>query len=213
MTLSPITQEITCDVVMNGIDTLAFCRRLNDAELLKRLGSHENEYVLHVTAVFDPLDKNNIKGGWFVAEMARRMPGTLFVVVATDSHNSDGLPSNIFFWGKAKDQRELAGLYSLAGATLLTSKRETFSMICAESLCCGTPVVGFEAGGPESIAIPEYSSFVSYQNLDALQRVLTLMLHKQLNRQIIAGQAQAIYSKQAMTDAYIQVYHKLLNKK
>jgi glycosyltransferase involved in cell wall biosynthesis len=35
-------------------------------------------------------------------------------------------------------------------------------MIVAESLCCGTPVVGFKAGGPESIAIDDYCVFVQF---------------------------------------------------
>ena len=37
--------------------------------------------------------------------------------------------------------------------TVLTSKRETYGMACAESLACGTPVVAFLAGGTESIAL------------------------------------------------------------
>ena len=38
-------------------------------------------------------------------------------------------------------------LYSAVDLTLITSQRETFSMPVAESLCCGTPVVGFDTGG------------------------------------------------------------------
>ncbi len=38
-------------------------------------------------------------------------------------------------------------------------------MVTAESLCCGTPVVGFTAGGPESIAIDAFSNFVEMEIL------------------------------------------------
>ena len=39
-------------------------------------------------------------------------------------------------------------------------------MVTAESLCCGTPVVGFKAGAPEQIAIKEFSEFVEYGDLN-----------------------------------------------
>lgn len=66
----------------------------------------------------------------------------------------------------------LAAWYSAADAALLTSHRETFSLVTAESLCCGTPVVGFRAGGPESIAPPSCCKFVEYGDLDALEPAL-----------------------------------------
>ena len=67
---------------------------------------------------------------------------------------------------QVEDQSELAAFYSLADVTLLTSEKETFSMVCAESLCCGTPVVGFQAGAPEGISLPA----VSYTHLDVYKR-------------------------------------------
>ena len=41
----------------------------------------------------------------------------------------------------------LAEYYSLVDVTVITSFHETFSMVVAESLSCGTPIVGFKAGG------------------------------------------------------------------
>ena len=42
-------------------------------------------------------------------------------------------------------------------------------MIVAESLCCGTPVVGFKAGAPEQITIKEYSEFSEFGNIEILK--------------------------------------------
>ena len=69
-------------------------------------------------------------------------------------------------------QQALAELYRRARVSMIVSKRETFSMPCAESLCCGTPVIGFEAGAPEQIALREYSEFVSYGDLQEMETVL-----------------------------------------
>lgn len=211
MSLSPITNNIPCNVVMNGIDVSIFKPKKGYKTICNKFWG-SNKFVLHVTATFDPLDKENLKGGYYVMEIARRMPNIIFVVVATEYRNCESLPSNVYFWGKAKDQLELSELYSQASVTLLTSKRETFSMICAESLCCGTPVVGFMAGGPESIAIPQYSSFVDYPNLDAIQMAMNDMLQRDMNSIEIAEQAQSLYSINSMTEGYINVYQKLLTE-
>lgn len=113
-------------------------------------------------------------------------------------------------WGTARNQQELASLYCSVNLTLITSKRETFSMVCAESLCCGTPVVGFKAGGPESIAISDYSDFVEYGNIDLLKRAVEDMLKKKKFVQDIAEEAKNIYSREKMARNYLNVYKQLI---
>lgn len=49
-------------------------------------------------------------------------------------------------------------------------------MVTAESLCCGTPVVGFKAGAPEQIAIKEFSEFVEYGDLNSLYNKMLVIL-------------------------------------
>lgn len=63
--------------------------------------------------------------------------------------------------GNVSVQEKLTDWYSSAVLTIITSKREAFSMSVAERLCCGTPVIGFAAGEPESIALEEFSEFIS----------------------------------------------------
>ena len=146
-------------------------------------------------------------------EMAKRMPDVQFVVVALTSHLHGALPNNLLLWGTTNGQEELAELYNLADVTLLTSKRETFSMIVAESLCCGTPVVGFKAGGPETIVIDEYGFFVDYGNINALKDILRDALSQLSDKRMISSIAVAKYSKQIMTNNYIDVYKRLLDDK
>ena len=55
-------------------------------------------------------------------------------------------------------------------------------MFVAESLCCGTPVVGFKAGAPEQIAIKDYSNFVPWGDIGALTTELELWLSKSFDK-------------------------------
>ena len=195
--------SILCDkehaVIYNGVDVSVFH---NYPRKIKK-----RKIVFHASPYFND-NFDHIKGGYYVLELAKRMPEVQFVVAGT-YFVKNTIPQNVTLLGKITNQESLARWYSNADVTLLTSKRETFSMICAESLCCGTPVVGFKAGAPEQIAIECYSEFVDYGNLDKLEKTVREWLNKEKNEQI-AIDAKARYSKEIMTQRYIEVYEGLV---
>lgn len=208
--LSPITKGFGCDAVLNGLDVDIFYPREQEPAIAERIGAED--YILHVTASFNPQDVDNVKGSNHLVRLAEVMPDHKFVVVATSVKNAELLPKNMYVWGKAKDQNEMAELYSTAKLTVIVSRRETFSMVTAESLCCGTPVVGFKAGGPESIALPEASSFVEQSDVVALKGVIIDMLAHTFDRKSIAEQASERYSSAAMAEGYLKAYKRVLNQ-
>lgn len=204
--LSPIVNRYRCEVVMNGVETEIFNRVENRALLENRIKNLRSRIALFVTAEFRPYDKNHNKGGWYLISLADKMPDYTFVVVATHCEVMDTVPDNVFLWGKARNQQELAELYSSADVTLILSKRETFSMVCAESLCCGTPVVGFMAGGPESIAMKEYSSFCDYGDLNSLKVCIDDVCMKNIDHNVVSVAACERFCKESMAKAYFQLY-------
>lgn len=109
-----------------------------------------------------------------------------------------------------QNQSDLAKFYSLADLTVLTSKKETFSMPVAESLCCGTPVAGFCAGGPESIAIPQYSDFVEYGNVELLKESIKKQINAETDKDLIATAAKGKYSSNVMAQHYYNLYTELM---
>jgi len=86
-------------------------------------------------------------------------------------------------------------------------------MVTAESLACGTPVVGFCAGAPEQITIPEYSEFVPYGDLAALTEAVNTQFGKKYVKAAISRVAAEKYSKEKMTEDYYAVYMRLLEEK
>ena len=209
---SPILADKKHVTILNGLDTSVFhpC----DAQTLRReLGIRADEkIVLHVTAGFS-LDPKHIKGGYYVRELAELLKSDrIRLVVAGPVEAKEPLPDNMIMLGRVMDQRKLAQLYSMADVTVLTSRRETFSMVCAESLCCGTPVVGFKAGAPERIALSEYSSFCDYGDSKKLCSLVKDMLQLK-GAESIASEAQLVYSRQMMTDQYVKLYHEAMCEK
>ena len=205
---SPIFEEHHNTTVLNGIDCNIFKPR--ESDLRKRLGIKEDKKViLHTTASFT----SEVKGGKYIMELAKRLQDEAIIVVVGNRETPLNLPGNIKAVGRVENQIELAEYYSMADLTVIASRRETFSMIVAESLCCGTPIVGFFAGGPESIAMHEYSEFVDFGNMEALEKVVKkwLLKDKLSNEGVL--KSNLLYSKQNMAKYYIEFYYNLLKEK
>ncbi len=197
-------------LVMNGIDTENTFYPHDAGRLRRRVRLENKKVILHVTPCFS-LSPGHVKGGRFIVEMARRLRrhgDNAVILVAGPYEKPENCPDNLIFLGPVLDQDLLAEYYSLADVTLLTSRRETFSLVTAESLACGTPVVGFKAGGPESIALKEYSTFVDHGKTDALYQAVTGALQKSWNSDSIAH-AASVYSKEHMADRYADIYREL----
>ena len=203
---SPMLSRFKSCVVMNGVDTNVFKPR--ESNWREKLGILDNEKMLfHATASFNPYG-DNLKGGKYIVQLAEVLKDQGYkIVVAANNGKVERLPSNVIYLGRTKTQIELAELYSAADLTIITSKLETFSMPVAESLCCGTPVVGFEAGGPESIALKDFSEFVEYGSIDALTNVVTKWSEKRLDATEVASIAKKSYSKEVMTNNFMDLYN------
>lgn len=191
--------------VLNGLDTNVFYRRANSITDRRKVGLTERPVVIFVTSRFPAI----VKGSQYIMELAQRMPEVDFLVLG-EKGEVRNLPANIKLFGRVYDQDKMALYYSLSEATILVSKAETFSMPVAESLCCGTPVIGFKAGGPESICIDEYCRFVEYGDVEKLKEALTYILERSFDREEMSKRAIEKYSKKAMADGYVEVYNKLM---
>lgn len=204
--LSPILNDKKHEVVLNGVNTDIF-HFYDTSELRSQMGLNGVKVIFHATPSFDD-NINNIKGGYYVLKLAEKMLNENVKFVVAGSY-PEGLkvPSNVILLGKVSDQEMLAKYYSMTDVTLLTSKKETFSMVTAESLCCGTPVVGFKAGAPEQIAIDDYSKFVTHGDISALYTVVCEMLNNNFSKQKIAHIAQENYSKKTMVGNYVDIYN------
>ena len=202
---SPILAGKHHSTIPNGIDTQVF-RPVDTAELGRELGLGDEKILFHATADFQD-DPNHLKGGYYVLRLAERLKGEHVKVLVAGQHPAGmQVPENVILLGKISDQRRLAALYAMADLTVLSSRRETFSLVTAESLCCGTPVAGFKAGGPEAIALSDYAAFCDWADVDALEENVRAMLNHTYDRGKIAELAAKKYAKETMCEDYIKLY-------
>ena len=211
--LSPFVKQAFHRVIMNGVDTKVFhfTNKGNIRERLKIDG--ETKIALFVTSSFS-LEPNHLKGGYYLVKLAAQMEkeNIHFLIVGNEKAEQTGLPDNMTFLGKITNKEELAMLYSESDVTLILSRMETFGMTCAESLCCGTPVVGFKCGGPENIALREYSLFVPYADLQLLQKNIFLILNKcKGKKNEISIKAQTEYCVEKISKLYFELYKEIMD--
>lgn len=209
--LSPVFAGKKHSVILNGVNTDIFHFSGNCEKEKSR------KIVLHVTALFRD-EEDDPKGGGYILKLAERMKeeNVLFLIAGKSELTSNmALSQNVVLLGNVRDQNQLAAYYNKADLTVIASRRETYSMVCAESLCCGTPVVGFKAGAPETISIPDYSEFVEYGDLDSLQKCIEKWLNYKgvSNKQKISQQAIEKYNRVRMVERYKEIYNELLSER
>lgn len=202
---SKITEKLTVKTILNGINTDCF-RKYSDQEISDEIKKYfYKKTVLFITSSF----YSEVKGGKYVLQLARELPQYNFIIICSGNVDCCGL-ENVRHINFIQNQSDLAKFYSLADLTVLTSKKETFSMPVAESLCCGTPVAGFCAGGPESIAIPQYSDFVEYGNVKLLKESIEKQINAETDKDLIASTAKEKYSSNVMAKHYYNLYTELM---
>lgn len=208
---SPILNGFDPLVVYNGIDKSVF-KPVPFEYLSSKYNQERDLILLFVSASFNTDPKSN-KGGHYIVKLAQMLKSlNVKIIVAANYGVGDDLPANMIYHGRTKTQQELAELYSMADLTVIASYRETFSMPVAESLCCGTPIVGFRAGGPENIALPNYSEFVEYGNISELYNTVLKWINVKRNQPYELNKlpklAASIYAKEVMTMNFIDIYQR-----
>ncbi len=205
---SPILGEFEHRVVLNGLNTDVF--KVGSRNIYREKHGITNEkIVFHATPQFDD-NPEGLKGGYHIIKLAEKMKNeNVKIFVAGNYPQNIKVPENIVLLGIVADQATLADYYTAADVTVLTSKRETFSMVVAESLCCGTPVAGFYAGAPEQITISEFSRFSEYGNVDLLKENVLALLNCGFDKTEICNVAKNKYNKEKMISEYIKIYFEM----
>ncbi|MBR3383167.1 MAG: glycosyltransferase [Clostridia bacterium] len=195
---SPFFDTAEVHTIMNGVD-------LNVFHPMGKKNASSARRILYVTPHFDK-SPGSTKGGEHLYPLAERLSDKVRIS-AVGPGDWGTPPANVEIIGPVWERRELARLYAESDLTLLTSKRETFSMVTAESLCCGTPVVGFRAGGPESIALPNYSRFCEPGDIEELAgAVMEIDIPEP---RVVAEKAGACYNKERTICEYLNTYQKV----
>ena len=117
--------------------------------------------------------------------------------------------------GHVKSDNALAQAYSAADVMIVPSIQESFGQTTSEALACGTPVVAFDATGPQDIVDHQHTGYLAQPfSVDDLAHGIDWILqdaqrHEKLCKQS-REKAEKEYALSIQAKAYISLYEDLL---
>lgn len=135
-----------------GIDGELFHRRYRKETVREKYQINEKYILLYVGRIASEKDV------MLLPEIDSELPDTIrkdvrWLVVGDGPMKQEltaEAPANMTMTGFL-EVRELAGIYAAADVFVFPSASETFGNVVLESLACGTPVIGADAGGVRTI--------------------------------------------------------------
>lgn len=125
--------------------------------------------------------------------------------------NSLGIKKQTTFHGNQSNEYVFKTL-SQAHVLILNSYFETFSVICAEALLCGIPVVSTKCGGPESFLDEKSGLFIEPGNTKQLYRSMkTIMKTYETYQPEHLKNIAKKFSKEQIGEKIHGVYQQILN--
>lgn len=123
-----------------------------------------------------------------------------------------GLADFVEFIGP-KSADEVRDLYAHSAFAVISSTHETFSVVAAESLMCGRPVLSTRCGGPEEFITPEVGRLVANDDVDALADGLDWMLdhHVDFDPQALHVYARERFAPDVIAAQILNVYRSVID--
>ncbi len=97
---------------------------------------------------------------------------------------------------------------------ILNSNFETFSVVAAEALACGTPVLATRSGGPEDFILPEFGKLISPNSQEDLQNGMRWMCNNQgaFDKTKMKQYVLDNFSSEKIAEQFISIYHPLISQ-
>ena len=205
-------------LIYNGINTDIF-KRTDKQIVRKELNIGKDKKIL---LFISDGGKDNKNKGWSHIEKLlikyKNSNGIHFICIGNILNPENEIHSNITFIPKINDSKLLAKYYSSADIFVYPSLADSFGLVVAESMSCGTPILTFETGGiPEIVEHKKNGYIAKYKDQEDLERGLEYLL--KLSEQDISKMSENSiqkvkenFTEEIMIKNYVKLYNELLKK-
>ncbi|MEM6630820.1 MAG: glycosyltransferase [Bacteroidota bacterium] len=203
---SPLFSSFPHHNIPYGIDTEIF--KSQNPEFSKEvLGLPKDKKI--VLFVADSL-ANKRKGVHFLVEAIESLPSDIALGFVGSDHLQIN-HSSCYPLGRIYDERLMAMAYSAADLFVIPSIEDNLPNTVIESLCCGTPVVGFDIGGVPDMVQPGLNGFLCPEiSSGSLSQTIQKALNHPFDTNAIRENAHEKYDESVQAKAYQELYDSLL---
>lgn len=191
-------KEYTVKRIYNGIDCDKFSPKESD---FKKRYDIKGKMLLSVSDGWDR------RKGWDrLLSVAKISPKDWkFVVVGVEGKTIRKLPDNVIGFQRIWEQQELIKMYSAADVFFNPSVEETFGLVTAEAMACGTPALVMNSTAcPEVVCESNAGSVVECSTTDEeMVELLSETMSKNAPRECVLNN----FTLQKQTKAYMALFN------
>jgi glycosyltransferase involved in cell wall biosynthesis len=211
---SALLQGVPVHVIPNGLDTEAFAPR-DRGYARQLLGLPPDALVVLFVAASTG---NRRKGFGLLAEalagLADELPGLRLVSVGRGGAGVAGATPHLAL-GPLSQDRMLSLVYSAADVFVIPSLQDNMPSTVLEALACGTPVVGFDAGGVAEMVRPGETGLLARAgDVGELRGALRRLLADGALRRALGLRCRQValaeYTQELQARRYLALYEQIL---
>lgn len=195
--------------IYNGIDCDVF-HPTDFEEINRKYQLCGKKVILGVASVWD--DRKGLR--YFQKLADQLVENEIIILVGLSDVQIRDLPGNIIGIQRTENKQELVALYSRADVLFHASAEETFGMVVAEALACGTPAVVFDSTACPEVISQETGICISAGRVDAAHEEIQKILccdKKQYTYRCVERVAQH-FEKTRMVNEYLKLYNHILSE-
>ncbi|MDY3929288.1 MAG: glycosyltransferase [Clostridia bacterium] len=185
------------ETVYNGVDTCIF-HPVSGERVRKKYSLGDKYIILGVSSNW-----NEQKGLNDFLKLSNQISeNEIIVLVGLSERQISQMPSNVVGIKRTENKEELAELYSAANVFVNTSKEETFGLVTAEAMSCGTPVVVYNSTACAEIVNNENGYILNPEQSDLL-----IYYIRKAKEKVFPPCSE--YTNERMVDKYISLYRSI----
>ena len=202
-------------LIYNGVDINIF-KKSDKIESRKELNIPLDKKV--ILFISDGGKNNPYKGWEYVEKIIKKFKerdDMYFICIGGDNNLLYKQDSNVHYVPKISDPAILAKYYSSADFFLYPSLADSFGLVVAESMSCGTPVLTFETGGILEIVEHKINGYIAkYRDTEDLIIGLEYLLNlSEFEYNIMSDNSikriKDNFTEEKMIEKYVELYNSL----
>ncbi|MBP2076927.1 glycosyltransferase family 4 protein [Oceanobacillus polygoni] len=193
-----------------GVDVSTYHSNYNEQRVREKYQIKEKHLLLYVGRISPEKDVNLLPD--ISERLLQKGIGNVHWLIVGDgplkSELEDAAPTNMTFAGYITGE-DLAEIYAAADLFVFPSATETFGNVVLESMACGTPVIGVNAGGVRTIINDGVTGILCEEkDNEAFAEAIIRMLSDRVERETMRLEVK----KYAKTQAWDTIFDGLLDE-